>query len=324
MPNIVFASNNIAHWPLTVASTKAGTYDSARVPYSFEVIEDQIIGSPIFIPVPGDDSWLHFRTWFESIDFQGEEILVRAYDVSGNLLFRLIKPDQTSVYTLTATVYWQGGSSSAGLGFPLNPGIINQMDFKFTATASLIELTCFTNGAQSAFMTNASNPGSYGPIAYFVVGSPFSNAGFPQYFSEFIVADEDTRNARINLLRPTASGGETDWVGEATALGDDDPTSGMTTTLVEQRQTLALSAYTGATNISAMVVASQSFAGAGGPQNMRHTIRLSAVNYDGPSDIPLTPTLKYEVTTWLINPATSLPWVSGDLASMELGFISKT
>ena len=112
-------------------------------------------------------------------------------------------------------------------------------------------------------------------------------------------------------------------MGIATDLADNDPTSGMTSIAANERQTLDLSAYTGAGNISALVVATVALAGANAPQNMRHTVRMSTVNYDGPSDIALGETLKYALTDFQINPGTSVPWISTDLTNLEMGFVSK-
>jgi hypothetical protein len=304
MANIAFASNNIAHWPLSVSSAEAGTFDSTRVPYSFKLIRFQTINSPMFTPVPGDTSWVHFRTHFTNVAFLDGTTLINAYDANANLLFSAVKPESFDDPVFTLQLHHEAGTISVVSTVPVNEGLVNQIDFKYTAAVGSLTVEAYVNGALGASATIANNTGGYGSVASLTIGA--------------------TRNARINLLRATASGGETDWIGDATHLGDDDPTSGMTTTTVEQRQTVDLSAYVGAQNISNVIVASQSYAGANGPQNIRHTVRMSTVNYDSPADIPIADVLQYELTNFQINPATSLPWVGTDLATMEIGFISKT
>jgi hypothetical protein len=326
MANIAFASNNIAHWPLSVSSAEAGTFDSTRVPYSFKLIRFQTINSPMFTPVPGDTSWVHFRTHFTNVAFLDGTTLINAYDANANLLFSAVKPESFDDPVFTLQLHHEAGTISVVSTVPVNEGLVNQIDFKYTAAVGSLTVEAYVNGALGASATIANNTGGYGSVASLTIGAIWTGANPTDYqnFSEFLVTDVDSRNARINLLRATASGGETDWIGDATHLGDDDPTSGMTTTTVEQRQTVDLSAYVGAQNISNVIVASQSYAGANGPQNIRHTVRMSTVNYDSLADIPIADVLQYELTNFQINPATSLPWVGTDLATMEIGFISKT
>lgn len=326
MANIVFASNNISHWPLSESSSQAGTFDATRVPYSIRLIRHQYMYSPIFAPVPGDTSWVHFRLWFDAVGFNDEPTMISAFDTNGNLLFDFIKPVNSSLTGGNLRMQTDAGSTTVASNLIFNIGLMNQVDFEYTAAVGSLELKMYINGALSATINHGTNGGALGSVAYFVLGAMYTEqaAQGDMFYSEILVTDVDTRNARINLLRATSSGGETDWIGNAVNLGDDDPTSGMTTTLINQRQTVNLSAYSGAQNISAVVVASQSYAGLNGPQNIRHTVRLSTVNYDSPADIPIADVLQYELTDFQINPATSLPWVGTDLATMEIGIISKT
>lgn len=73
------------------------------------------------------------------------------------------------------------------------------------------------------------------------------------YFSEVIISDSDTRNARLDLLRPVSAGAYENFDGPLSSLADDDPTTGMTTTLPDQSQSTILSDYAGANNISNVV-----------------------------------------------------------------------
>ncbi len=325
MTNMLFASNNLAHWPLSTSSILAGTYDSTRVPYSFMLAYEETMSSPEFTPAVGDVTWLHHRVWMDTASFNDSFTYITVFDAAGNVLFKLTKIAQVNPYVCTITLYNEVTTTTNGMSFPFNQSTVNSVDFKYETGASLIKVEMFLNGALVATASfTDTNTSGFGQPAYFSVGTAFSSAGGKMYFSEFIVADGDTRNARMNLLRATASGGETDWLGSASDLADDDPTSGMTTMLVDQRQTLDLTAYTGAQNISAVLIVTQSLAGANGPQNMRHTVRMGAVNYDSPADFPLGDTLQFNATDYQINPATSLPWVGGDLSTMEMGFVSKT
>lgn len=326
MTQIVFASNNKSHWPASVVTTDSAKFDSARVPYALALGYKDYITSPVWTPLAGDTTWIHFRTFVNTIEYTHATapVMITCFDIEGNAIFRASKRASTSEFLLDYRLYDGTGEDLDQPGTQFTGGIINSVDFKYTDTGTATSLRVYINSGLVASM-DLSNVSDRGQPAYIVLGGALVASGGSniQTFSEIIVADSDTRNGRLDLLRPTVEGGETDWVGLATALSDDDPTTGMTTMLADQRETLTLSAYGGATNISAIVVTTQSFAGANGPQNMRHTVRMSAVNYDSPDDIALDDVLQFALTDFEINPATSQPWVSGDLTSLEIGFVSK-
>ena len=324
MPNILFASNNISHWPLSVSDSLASTFDSTKVPYSIKLSYIQSIASPVFAVATGDVTWFHFRVWANSFDINDKFHMLKVFDANNNLLIQVNKFTTGSAYNLGLQVFDGATNTDVVAGFPLNPGVMNIVDVRFEVTAGgVLDGELYVNGGLAAVGAFASNPNSYGKPTHFALGAAFtSGAGF-QYMSEILVADGDTRNARMSLLRPTGAGFEADWVGVEADLADDDPTSGMTSIVAAERQTLTIGTYTGASNISSVLVATQSVAGANAPQNLRHTVRMSSVNYDSAGDIALSDVLQYDITDFQINPGTSLPWVSGDLTALEIGFISK-
>jgi hypothetical protein len=324
MPEILFVSNNISHWPLSRSSSLAGSFDSTRVPYSIALNYAESIASPEFPPVSaGTVTWIHFRTYVDGLSINDELHMLRVFDANQNLLCQVNKLDSVLTYFLELKAYDNANPKNQVAGFPINKSVLNSIDVKIDVAAGYVKTSLYINGGLAAVSDWATNSAGYGVPTHFALGAAFSSAGGSHYFSEVLVSDSDTRNVRMSLLRPVASGGETDWVGVVAELADDDPTSGMTTTAANQRQTLTLGAYAGASNISSVVVASQTMAGAGAPQNLRHTVRMSTINYDGPTDIPLSEVLQYDITDFQINPATSLPWVAADLATLEVGFISK-
>lgn len=324
MANILFVSNNKAHFVNGQTSSDSATFDANRVPYSLLLQHQAAMSTPQFTPATGDITWCHFRFFFDTLYNQDTTHLIRGYDVDGNTLFSVDKYFNTTEYITILKLYKASGTSVDTQAFPFNESLMNNVDIRYEATGSLTKVSMYVNGGLAADLEDA-NPVTTGQVASISIQAVFAQvAGGEMMISEIIVADGDTRNARLDLLRPVASGGETDWVGLAASLADDDPSSGMTSIAAEERQTLTLSTYNGADNISALVIATQSMAGANGPQNLKHTVRMATVNYDGTPTFPLGDTLEFNVTDFKINPATSLPWVGGDLTSMEMGFISKT
>lgn len=322
MPNILFASNNISHFPTLLAGSVVDTFDENRVPYSFALKNFETVTSPVFTPSAGEDTWFHFLCYPGTTDSNRTDHWFSAYDALGRILFRLAKTNNTILYLPTAIIYDGNTTSTVGGTIGMTQNKINFVDIHYKKTALLLEVKVYINGALSLTRSFGANPNAYGNPVFFALGTGFTNSlSNICHVSEVIVADDDTRNARLNLLRPAAAGAANDFLGSLATLVDDDTTTGMTTLEPGARQTTTLTPYTGAQNISNFVSVSSTTRGENSPTKMKHTVRLSGVNYDGP-EIPLGFPLQYNITDFKTNPATSLPWVGSDLSAIESGFLS--
>lgn len=323
MPNIVFASNNIGHFPTTVAGSVPGTFDPTRVPYAITLSNYEVVSSPAFTPVTGEETWFHFRLFADGdSSFSRTDTLFQAYDENNHLLCRLSKLTSVTNYTVKLDLFDGTNTLSRTCNVPLTNGKVGFMDIRYRVTSLLIEIDVYINGLLTASQNFGANPAGYGNPNRFSLGCAFgTNLTDTMHFSEIIVADGDTRNSRLNILRPAGDGGLDDWDGPLVDLADDDMTSGMTTLDADARHTMLLTAYTGARNISNYVAVSSTTRGATAPTGLKHSIRVSGVNYD--SDlIPVGQALQYNITDFPINPATSIPWDSADLIDLESGFVS--
>lgn len=322
MVNIVFASNNIAHFPGSFAGSVVNTFDAVRLPYSVSLTNLGTISSPVFKQVSGDDTWFHFRYCYTGTMTTTDRSLFKIYDSTGRLVLDLLKKDNVSTHSFVTKLY--NGSTNISYNNTVD-GILNQInsiDIKLTVTSLLISATIYVNKTYAGVVSFGSNPNVITKPTYFSFGPGMSNSTSAViHFSEILVGDDDTRNARLSLLRPVAAGASEDWLGSLATLADDDTSTGMTTIEADARQTMVLSAYAGASNISNFITSSMTTRGQNSPTKLKHTIRLSAVDYDS-ADIPLGNALEYNITDYLINPATSLPWVSSDLSAIEAGFLS--
>lgn len=321
MPNILFASNNLAHWPTAVATSQAGTFDPDRVPYAIMLEKHEILNSPSFIPSNTEDTWFHFRLYPQDIDYNATNVLFQAYDPSGNLLVSIRKANSTPRHNIR--VYLYDGSTEIDMtgNIPFTHLKVNSIDIHYQVNSLSITLKVYVNSSLAIDMTLASNPNGLTPPSRFSIGHGFGDYDSNLPISEILVADGDTRNARLDLLRPIAAGAYEEWLGSLGVLADDDTTTGMTTIDADKRQTVKLSPYTGAPNISNLVAISSTTRGQNSPTGLKHTVRLSTVDYDGPV-IPLGNSLQYNITDWQLNPATSLPWIDSDLNLIETGFVS--
>lgn len=328
MTEIVFASNNASHWPFSNTTTAAGEFDATRVPYGLKLKYNELITSPDFLTVAaGNTTWIHFRMFTDSVEYSDAVAprFVMVFDANGDKLFEATKQGGTFDHICDIFLYDGVGTANSSMSSQFTDNAVNGVDFEYFNDGSSSYVKMYANGGLVATV-NLGNTNNRGKPTSLVIGGAMVEDDQTTKFmvvSEIMISDSDTRNGRLNLLRAVTEGGETDWVGLAPSLSDDDPTTGLTTITAEERESLTLTAYVGAANISSVVVVTQAFAGANAPQNIRHTVRMEGANYDGAADIPLTPTLSYGLTHFEINPSTSLPWVEGDLPTLEIGFISK-
>jgi hypothetical protein len=283
----------------------------------------ETLNSPEFAPSQGEETWFHFRIYSSGdADYSEVPTLFRCYDSNGNTLVLLRKQTNTRSYGITGFVYDGNTSQTDTSSIQLTNGKIGFLDIKYTVSPLKIELKVYVNGTLGLTVLLNANPNNFVAPVTFSLGCAFtSSLSDVQHISEIIVADGDTRNARLDLLRPISSGAYEQWSGTLSSLADDDPTTGMTTIAPAQRQTVQLSAYTGATNISNFVIVSQTTRGQNSPTGLRHMIRLSGVDYDS-ALIPVDFPLQYNITDFELNPATSLPWQGSDLSLIETGFLS--
>lgn len=327
MPNILFASNSISHFVGSEVRNEDWSYDPNRVPYALYTPAKTVCSSPIFEGTTSNETWFHFKCgmygWYihndepicEIVNAEGEQILLvscRALSTAGYSM-KFTAGEQTS----TNTVY-----------LPVLNSQMRTFDVRILYSELQARAELYVNEIlilTEEFSVTEQEVPRYmrlgGGEGYGTTINGVSVDNFGMHFSEIIVADGDTRNARLDLLRPVAGGVYGNWNGPISSLADDDPTTGMTTTLPDQSQSTILTSYTGATNISNIVQVTTTVRGINSPDQLEHFIRMSGVDYSSDVfDIPFNK--EYQVTDWVLNPATSQPWAADDIVNVEFGFKS--
>ena len=326
MPQILFASNNVSHFPGSIPGSAAGTFDPLRVPYAVMLTNYQLLTGPQFAPSSGDTTWFHFRSHADGNGYStptgATGTLFQCQDILNRQLIRLSRKNSVHTQQLVLTLFNGTTTIAADTNIPMTQSKMNFIDISLRITSVLIRAEVYINGALAAFAQFGSNPNSLtNPVRFSLGCSHTESLVLGQSFSEIIVADGDTRNARLNFLRPVTGGAFSQWDGELVSLGDDDTTSGLYTKVPNERHTAGLSTYTGAQNLSNLVSVSMTTRGINSPSRIRHTIRQGGVNYDSPN-INLPHALQYNLYDLRLNPATGLPWTSEDLSTLEVGIMS--
>jgi hypothetical protein len=322
MPNILFASNSISHFPGTVIGSPAWAYDPRRVPYSIEVPINTVASSPLIKESTTDETWFHFRVGNRLWWVNSDEPVCELVGINGNRIFQLIYRNRLEDGWVMRTVM-DGNSFIDKRYIPFLHSSARTIDIQIKLGNLQAEFRVYVNELlllERSFAYNQLNARK--PRFMWIGGGNGNNDSLnTAQYSEIIVADGDTRNARLDLLRPVAAGVYGNWNGPLVSLSDDDPTTGMTTVSPNQSQTTILTPYTGANNISNIVQVTTTVRGLNSPTKLRHLIRMAGVDYLTPDfDVPFSK--EYQVTDWKQNPATSQPWAASDLTNVEFGFRS--
>lgn len=315
MVNVLFASNSTSHFPGTTPSSESWAFDDARVPYAIETPTNTVCSSPLHTATSSNETWYHFRHGQDTWNANRNETICEIVDVNGLQIFKMYFRSQTGGYNMTFTV--DGISQNQTRNLPMADDQARTYDVRiyllgFSAICDVYVNEILLHSFSIAVTTFEL------PRFLWLGGSEDTGR-----YSEILIADASTINARLDLVRPLAQGVHSDWDGLLTALSDDDPTTGMTTTLANQVQSTTMEPYAGADNISNIVQVTSTVRGVNSPANLQHMVRLSAVDYFT-ANIPLDFAKEYQVTDWTQNPATSLPWQKSELTGIEFGFKSIT
>lgn len=319
MPKILFASNSISHFIGTSIANEVGSwtpYDTKRVPYAIKSAPGLVATSPKFKPSTTTETWLRFTFGATRWDYNNNERIATLLDADGKEILNLQHYPRNGYY-----MYFNADGQSTteirgGIPFTYNQARVYDMRVVHDTANSKARAEIYMNELllSSSEFTTANPPV---PTSIWIGGH--STAG---YYSEIIVADGDTRNGRLDLVIPQAEGAYREWDGLLGALSDDDPTTGMTAVLADQKQTTIMTEYTGASNISNIVQVTTTVKGENAPEGLDHLVRVNGADHYS-TEYPLVEAKEIQVTDWAINPATSQPWTSADLTNIEFGFRSK-
>jgi len=317
---VLFASNNKVDWGNNPTTSVDGTkYDNTRVPYGI------VLPGSVTVPMVDFHKasttgvvWYHFRIkLLNTFGISQDGYMIDIMDSAGAILGRV---DFLNGFA-AAQVY--GDSMVTGIyGGAWGNTAILDVDMSISVTASTILMNLYLGQALIS-TASVANVVSGRTSARRMDFNLFDVLG-THVFSEFIAAETDTRGSRLRRLDVgNAFGTYNGWAGAITALSDDDTTTGLISNTAAQRTSGAIAAITGAPIIGALVSVSQASHGATGPYQMKQTVRMAGINYDGILT-PLSQNKNVYTECWELNPAVTAAWTATSVNTVEAGLLSVT
>lgn len=322
MGKILFASNNPTHFGPNAFTTTSYITDTSRIPFAIAFNANISTPQDGILPTTTGEVWIHFRAQSQNNNPSGDptQDCMKFFDDQGRtlILARTSLNSQTVDWTFYDTaggsiVFNDRGAVSDGVGAWDIRMIFDPFNITYEVYKATVLLCSHT------FTSNPNAVDQLGRVDWLETWHYAGNG----HISEVIIADSDTRLARLNMIRPNGVGFHSDWVGLVNTLADNNVNTGMTTNSVNQRQSVTLEAYTNTEIISNVLLVSQHFKGANAPGTIRHFIRASGIDYDNANAFTVAFNNTVNFSDYEINPATALPWELADLNNFEFGFKSE-
>ena len=158
MTNILFTSNNKAHFVNSQISSASESFDNTRVPYAIMITGTSEISSPEFTPTTGTVTWVHWRHYYDTYETQRIANMIKGYDTNGNILFAADHTWQEGLGLVEVTLYTDPGTSTTISTFPANASLINSIDVRYENNGTNeTKVGLYINGGLAAEITEASS-----------------------------------------------------------------------------------------------------------------------------------------------------------------------
>lgn len=217
---------------------------------------------------PLGDVWVHFfHVNGNGVYFDSENYFYLKDELGDYLL--------TASYVDNASVRWRVYGADGASGESTTASVVNgSYDFHYYADGSNVKLNVYINSALvwTAVAANTT------PRQLATVN--FNSTGDVSGFSEFIVADQDTRGLRVGTYFPSADGTYTDGTGSYADIDETVPDgSAITLTNVGDKHSIAISKY-GTQPLSAVLaVAVSGLVSTDGTNDLQVGLRIGGVDY---------------------------------------------
>lgn len=216
-------------------------------------------------------------------------------------------------------------------------GTYNTFPYQVVVTLD-IYLSLAPTGGQAAWYINSGLVGTYtgdtqGYASTTIIDNvrlwTQYNGNLWTYYSQLIVADEDTRGMKVATLFPNGAGALSDWTGtfadvDETAITDSDyiSTNAASTGELFTMSDLSTTAQTGY-DVKAVVQSGRASKGLTGPQNLQYYMYSNGTVNPSPNIAGLTnnfATLPQYI--WATDPSTGSAWTVANVNNLQAGFKS--
>jgi hypothetical protein len=335
-----FVSNNIADFSGgAVKTTRAGSYRADRVSGAIEMSGNATapnnLATHSFAPVPGPVTWCHARVGFFGSSYSAPyahsnadgALFFEARDAGGAMVFDFTLVDGS----LRLRAYGSSTASSAGYSLTnLSSVSLYALDVRCDLTGGNITLDAWLGAADgnappvlSISVANSAAPKT-NPVqltwrAY--DAADHSSHVVYQQVSEVMVGDEDTRGLGLTDLMTFGAGTHAAWVGDPEGLADASDATGVSTATLGAKVSRAVSTYGGPASVAVrgLFIPARGSAEAGDVRAFLRDI-AGAADHAAPAGYGLPAgAIGYGLAEFALNPATGLPWDTGDLTGIEYG-----
>lgn len=267
------------------------------------------------------DVWLHFEV--DGVAFTGTYLgtILTWHDSGGVARIQLLYNTADSMFYCQ---YWNGAAwVTAGSGISLSLGNAKQtMDVHAVVNSASGSIKVYIAGTERINSGTIDLSGATNLQKFRLYGTTFGTLRL-FYWSQLIVADENTIGMRLMTMYASGVGSDSAWgsgsyasINEIT-YNDVDLISSATANQVSTFAATLVAATTGYT-IRAVGVAARAKCDATGPQNLQLALRVSGTNYFS-SSLALSAGYGAFVNVWNTSPATSSPWSVSELSGIQFG-----
>lgn len=282
------------------------------------------------------EAWLNFRGWQAGNAGSFGTAAPAAFvgvNTNAGMRFRVVAHDFSSgdrglrLQSYTGTTATALGTAWTD-AYPLPASAATEITVYFKVHSSTGKFDVYRNGSQILTYTGDTTLSSaVSGFTGFTVYAWDNATTYLQAFSEFIVADEDTRGMRLKRMTVDAAGGNTAWTGaytdiDDTSVNDADGISSATTSQEVSFGTDCSASGTG--TWKALVVSARAGKGTSGPSTLDMGVKTTGNAAQYPANKALTGGLKPVQAVLATNPYTSAAWTNSDLNAVELALRSAT
>ncbi len=259
-------------------STTATFFDANASRMAMDLVDTDTVQANFAASTSG---WLHFSLYHDDT----------VHNEADNQIFRLIDSNTAQVVLqldgdngIWNLEYWDGSVFVELAAVTLNEDVLTKYDIEWNIDNASGVFRLYQDGVLLSEFTGDTLHTGFTTINRVELNSGTSFASFHAYFSEVIVADEDTRGWRLVTIAPTADGNDTAWTGtfadiDEIDINDGDLINSPTADQIENFVYGDIPAAFDGFEPAAVVVSARGQNGGAGPSNVQANVRSGGTNY---------------------------------------------